>query len=90
MSEEDASDQFGAESLSQETRRERFVRVAERRTRNVIERLRILGNCANRGVYEYGATDVDKIFRALERELEQVRHKFDDRIKRRSEFKLEP
>lgn len=50
-------------------------------------RLRILGNCANRGAYEYGPEDIDKIFRALEDELRETRRRF-ERRKRRDEFQL--
>ena len=71
-----------------ETRRERFVRIAQKRTQQVLERLRILGHCANRSAYEYSPEDVDKIFATLQRELEDTRRKFDDRVKRRVEFTL--
>lgn len=89
MTTNDAGDQARPRDEKQEIRRRRFVKVAERRTRLVMDKLRVLGNCANRGVYEYSAADVDKIFAALQRELEQIRHRFDERLKRRAEFKLE-
>jgi hypothetical protein len=61
-----------------ETKRDRFQRLAEKRTNDVLERLRILGNCANRGQYEYTAEDVRKIFRAIETEVNVVKMKFKD------------
>ena len=87
---ENPNNEKGSTETKREIRRARFVRVAERRTRLVIEKLRVLGNCSNKGVYEFNSTDVDRIFSALQRELEQARRRFDERMKRRAEFKLEP
>jgi len=64
--------------MATETKRERFQRLAERRTNDVLERLRILGNCANRGQYEYIAEDMRKIFKAIDSEVERIRLKFKD------------
>jgi len=44
--------------MTSETKRQRFQRLAEKRTNDVLERLRILGNCANRGQYEYTPEEV--------------------------------
>jgi hypothetical protein len=71
-----------------EAKRERFLRIAQRRTQQVLNRLRILGNCGNRGAYEYSEEDVEKIFRAIEDELEETRRKFQDRTKTRAPFRL--
>ena len=49
-----------------ETKRETFLRLAEKRTNTVIERIRILSNCANPYVYEYTEQDVRKIFGAID------------------------
>jgi len=70
-----------------ESKRDRFVRIAERRTEAVMNRLRILANCANRSVYEYTQSDVDKIFGTIAREMEEARRKF-ERTKGRREFRL--
>lgn len=74
------------ERIKEETPRERFRRLASLRTNEVIKRLRILGNCANRGFYEYSDEDVRKIFSAIEEELRLVKSKFTK--PRRKEFKL--
>ena len=89
MAEGEASNQSPPAVDKREERRKRFVKVATRRTRRIIDRLRILGNCANKGAYEYSAADVDKIFTALQHELDVVRTKFEERLKRKAEFKLE-
>lgn len=82
------SDETDAAGRQPETKRERFVRIAARRTQHVLERLRILGNCSNRGVYEYSPEDVEKIFNTIQEELGATRRQFEDRNKKRSEFTL--
>lgn len=65
------------------TRRDRFVRVAARRTQRVLEAIRKLAKCANRSAYQYSQSDVQKIFVAIERELGDARVKFDARDERK-------
>lgn len=70
-----------------ETKRERFVRLAEKRTNEVLERIRILGGCANKRMYDYSKKDADKIFRAIDSELKRVRSLFTE--EKKNQFKLE-
>lgn len=69
-----------------ESKREAFRRLATRRTNAVIERLRILGHCANPWQYEYSEEDIKKIFKAIDTELRTVKAKFQNSSK--SEFQL--
>ena len=64
--------------MTSETKKQRFQRLAEKRTNDVLERLRILGNCANRGQYEYSAEEIRKIFNAIEKNVEVIKLKFKD------------
>lgn len=57
-------------------KREAFRRLAARRTSAALERLRILGNCANRQLYEYSDDEVQRIFRAIEKEVRAAKAKF--------------
>lgn len=59
-----------------ETKRERFVRVAEQRTQNVLDALRTLSKCSHPAVYEYNDKDLNKIFAAIEDELQYVKGVF--------------
>jgi hypothetical protein len=77
----------GDPALPGETKHERFLRIAERRTQQVLEKLRILGNCSNRGIYEFSEDEVERIFRAILRQADFTRAQFEDRAKR-AEFKL--
>ncbi|OGJ61494.1 hypothetical protein A3C37_04185 [Candidatus Peribacteria bacterium RIFCSPHIGHO2_02_FULL_53_20] len=62
--------------MTQESRKERFVRLANKRTNTVLERLRVLGNCSNASLYEYTEEEVNKIFGAIAKELNDVKAKF--------------
>lgn len=59
-----------------ESKRERFVRLAEARTNKILDMLKLLGNCASTSNYEYTEEDVKKIFTAIEREMKNTRAKF--------------
>lgn len=73
-----------------ETKRQRFVRIAEARTNKIIDMIRLLGNCSNTSVYEYTSIDIDKIFSAIESELKETRKKFSSVVsKNGSRFTLE-
>ncbi len=68
-------------------KRDRFERLAVYRTNEVLKKLKVLSNCANRSAYEYDEEDVDKIFSEVERQVKAVRSKF-HYPKKRSDFKL--
>lgn len=68
------------------SKRERFLSVAESRTNAVIEKIRILGNCSNRSLYEYSKDEVDKIFRAIQEKLNETKARFV--VKKEKKFKL--
>lgn len=59
-----------------ETKRERFVRLAEARTNKIIDMIKLLGNCSSTANYEYTEADVKKIFSAIENELKNTKAKF--------------
>ena len=60
----------------QANKRERFKRLATKRTNSVLKRLKVLGNCANRSAYEYAEEDINKIFSEIERKVKEVKSKF--------------
>lgn len=59
-----------------ETKRDRFVRLAEARTNKTIEMIRLIGNLANKNNYDYTDADVQKIFGAIEKELKAAKTKY--------------
>ena len=60
-----------------ETKRDKFVRLAETRTNKIISMIKLLGNCSNTNIYEYSQDDVDKIFSAIESEVKEAKKKFE-------------
>jgi hypothetical protein len=66
-----------AGKIENETKADRFKRIASRRTQNVLEAFRKLGNCSNRGTYQYDNDDVRMIFQAIDGELKKIRVLFD-------------
>lgn len=61
---------------TKETKRDKFVRLAEARTNKIIDMLQLLGNCSNANAYDYTQKDVDKIFNAIESEVREAKKKF--------------
>lgn len=59
-----------------ESKRERFVRIAEARTNKILDMIRLLSNCSNINAYEYTSNDVDKIFLSIEKEIKDAKQKF--------------
>lgn len=59
-----------------ETKREKFVRLAEARTNKIIDMVQLLGNCSNQNQYEYTQKDVAKIFNTIQSELDAAKKRF--------------
>lgn len=68
-------------------KKERFIRIAERRTNNILEQLRLLGNCSNKNNYSYSEEEVKKIFSVIEAELRVVKSRFNAKTSK-EKFKL--
>lgn len=56
--------------------RQRFLEMAEARTNAVLHRIKVLGNCANRNLYDYREEEINKIFRAIQKTLDETKAKF--------------
>ena len=69
-----------------ETPHDRFRRLATLRTNEVLNQLKILGNCANRQAYEYTEKDVEAIFSAIDRKVRETKAKF--HFPKEEEFKF--
>lgn len=67
-------------------KRERFKRLASQRTNAVLQKLKVLGNCANRSAYEYTEEEINKIFSEIERRVREMKSKF--HFIKNKEFKL--
>ena len=54
-------------------KRDKFVKLAEKRTINAIKAIRIIGKLGNRSAYEYSDADVAKIVKTLNDEVEALK-----------------
>lgn len=53
--------------MNKESKRNKFIRIAEARTNKIISMIQLLGNCANPASYEYTEKDVSDIFNTIEK-----------------------
>lgn len=63
--------------MSEEDKREKFVRLAEGRTQVALDAIRKIGNLSNRRAYSYEDADIKKIIKALKESISEVEKKFD-------------
>lgn len=54
-------------------KREKFVELAENRTRTAIKAIRTIAKLGNKSAYDYSETDVKKIAGALQREIDALK-----------------
>ncbi len=59
-----------------ETKREKFVRLAERRMDEVLKKIELLGNLSNSNNYEYTQEDLQKIIKTLKRAVGDLEHTY--------------
>lgn len=58
------------------TKKENFKRLAEARTEKVLAMIDLIGNLSNKSFYEYTDEEVEKIFRAINKSVEENKNKF--------------
>ncbi len=75
-------------SDSKEEKEERFKRIASRRVKEILEKMRLLGNCSNKNNYFYTEEQVNKIFRAIDEEWKNVKSEFNKGKSKSKEFNL--
>jgi len=75
-------------STQGQIKEERFRKVAVRRVQEIIGKMRLLRNCANRNNYHYTEEQANKIISAIEAEWKKVKNEFDSSKYKKEEFKL--
>lgn len=75
--------------MREETRNERFRRLASTRGDRLIREISLLGNLANQKNYEYSPTEVQDLFGPIEEELREVRALFDPAAPSRRKISFE-
>lgn len=59
-----------------ETRRQRFKRLATRRVNKILNQFRVLGNLSNKSYYDYSDADISRIFKVIDNQLRTTKGKF--------------
>ena len=76
--------------MNEESKREKFVRIAEARTNKIINMIQLLGNCSNQNLYDYSQKDVTKIFNVIQTELDEAKKRYNKQDSQKSsKFTLE-
>jgi ribosomal protein L7/L12 len=60
-------------SKTKAEKREKFVELAQSRTVNAIKAIRVIGKLGNKNAYQFDDSDVQKIVKALSREVEALK-----------------
>jgi len=84
-------DRKGGESMTTtiiETKRDRFVRLAEKRMQRALGSIRVIRNLANTANYEYSQEDVDAIIAGLRKAVDDLEAVFASKTRRSQAFSL--
>lgn len=63
--------------MNNESKSEKFQRLAEKRTNEIINKIHLIGNLSNRRNYDYSEKQILEIFKAIDDELKKSKKKFD-------------
>jgi len=72
--------------VKNESKEERFKRIATARANRVLDDIRLLGNCSNTSIYSYSDYEVNKIFSTIEKEMRMIKLMFNKNKKRKIEL----
>ena len=64
---------LGERTAAKATKREKFVELAQNRTKNAIKAIRVIAKLGNKNAYDFTESDVNKIAKALTREIEMMK-----------------
>ena len=70
--------------IANETKHDKFKRIASTRANRILNDLRLLSNCSNKSDYDYSQEDVRKIFNAIDSELKRTKMMFESKKKKRT------
>ena len=72
--------------MKKETKRDKFVRLAEKRVNNTLKEISLIANLSNKSNYDYNQSDVEKIIRTLKKSVNELEQSFAS--KNRNDFRL--
>lgn len=71
------------ERIENETKEEKFKRIATKRANRLLEEIRRLGNCSNKSVYAYDEKQINQLFSTIEQEIKQTKSLFNHNIRKK-------
>ena len=71
-----------------ENKRDRFVRMAEKRVNNALKAIYLIGNLSNRNNYDYSQRDISQMFSVIREEITMAEKRFNTKNKKQQKFKL--
>lgn len=69
-------------------KRQKFRDLASKRTSNLLDNIRLLGNLSNTSSYEYTQEDIEKIFGRIQEDLDETKEMFQPRKQKSTTFVL--
>ena len=82
------NDKILSKGKNMDNKKDNFKRIAEKRTNKIIESISKLHNLTNTSFYEYTNEQIDAIFDAIQKELDNQRNIFEDNKKEKKRFEL--
>lgn len=77
---------IGAKNI--DAKRQRFVKIVERRVTKVLDDLDSLGKCSNKKNYRYDDDDFRKIFSAIDKKVKDIKILYKNNETSNNKFKL--
>lgn len=74
--------------VKSETKEQKFIRLAEGRTSNILKDIKLLSNLSETKNYSFSQEQVQKIFSSIKKELNQAENNFKKVFQKETLFKL--
>lgn len=70
-------------------KKERFVRLAEKRVNNAVKALSLISNLSNTSNYEFNSKQIKSMMNVLDREFKDLKTVFNRKLNKKKTFKLD-
>ena len=74
--------------MTEKDKRDKFVELANKRTKKALHSIKLLSNLSNKRYYSYDKSQVNKILNALKDEVRKLEQTFSDKQSSIDKFKL--
>ena len=64
----------------EDMKRNKFVRLANNRMNNLLNKINLIGNLADKRYYNYEQEDVNKIFKTIDAEIKTMKQRFNKQV----------